>query len=183
METQIENEKKIRPIRVGEKIPNFTAEAIKDGKITKISLSDYQGKWLVLFFWPLDFTFVCPTEIQSFNENYTKFKEANSEIVGGSVDSVYSHKAWQENGLGKIEFPMISDMTKEITRMLGTLDEEKGIALRGTFIINPDGILQSVTINNLDVGRNVEETLRTLKAFQTGKLCQATWKVGDKTLA
>lgn len=168
---------------VCQKVPEFSSDALMpDGNFKNIKLSDYRGKWLVVFFYPLDFTFVCPTEIRSFNEHHDKFKNAGAEILSVSTDSVYSHKAWVEHGLGKLSFPMVADTSHDISRKFNVLLKDKGIALRGTFIIDPEGVLRSSVINELSVGRNVEETLRTVQALQTGELTGCGWKPGEKTL-
>ena len=170
-------------VSIGEKVADFKAQAyMPDGSFKEVSLSDYQGKWVVVFFYPLDFTFVCPTEIRAFSGAYAEFKKAGTEVLSVSTDSVYSHKAWTENGLGKMSFPMLADTNQEISKRFNVLVKSKGVALRGTFIIGPDGILKSITVQDLAVGRNVEETLRLLKAFQTGELTQCGWKPGEKTL-
>ena len=168
--------------QVGKAVSEFKAQAFVDGKFKEVKLSDYRGKWVVLFFYPLDFTFVCPTEIQGFNKHYEAFKKLGAEVLAASTDSVYSHKAWTEHGLGQVRFPMIGDTSQEVSRNFGVLIEEKGIALRGTFIIDQNGILKSAMINDLPVGRSVQETLRTLQALQTGELVQCEWKPGEKTL-
>lgn len=171
-----------RPL-VGQLAPQFKAQAYIDGQIKEISLSDYKGKWVVLFFYPLDFTFVCPTEILEFNKKSDEFKKMNAQLIGGSIDSVYSHKGWSEQGgLGKLNFPLISDITKKISSDYGMLLEEKGISLRGTYIIDPEGKVRAITLHDLQVGRSVDETLRVLSAFQTGELCPVGWKPGEKTL-
>ena len=158
-------------VSIGEKVADFKAQAyMPDGSFKEVSLSDYQGKWVVVFFYPLDFTFVCPTEIRAFSGAYAEFKKAGTEVLSVSTDSVYSHKAWTENGLGKMSFPMLADTNQEISKRFNVLVKSKGVALRGTFIIAPDGALKSITVQDLAVGRNVEETLRLLKAFQTGEL-------------
>ena len=174
---------------VGSKAPNFTMNSTKDlEKLSvPVSLEDYKGKWLVLFFYPLDFTFVCPTEIIALSDRAQEFADLDAEILGVSVDSEHSHRAWiktprEENGLGHINYPLAADITKEASRAYGVLLEEEGIALRGLFIIDPEGIVQHATINNNNVGRNVDEVLRTLEAFQTGGLCPANWKPGAKLL-
>jgi peroxiredoxin (alkyl hydroperoxide reductase subunit C) len=169
-------------IKVTERAPEFELEAFADGEFRNVSLNEFKGKWVVLFFWPLDFTFVCPTEIRSFNELYQEFRELNSEVLGVSVDSVYSHKAWVENGLGEVRFPLLSDFNKKVSRMYGILVEEQGVALRGTFIIDPEGYLRYVVVSDLNVGRSARETLRVLEAFQTGELCPVDWQPGEKTL-
>ena len=162
--------------------PDFTAQAYINGEIKEVSLSQYKGKWVVLFFYPLDFTFVCPTEIQGFSERHEDFKKLGCEILGVSVDSVYSHKEWSEGALGKLKYPLVSDISHRISRDYGVLLEDKGISLRGLFLIDPQGILRSYVVNDLSVGRNVDEVYRTAQAFQTGELCPVGWKPGEKTL-
>jgi len=152
-----------------------------------VRLSDYKGKFLIVFFYPLDFTFVCPTEIKAFNDRYDEFKKAGAEIIAISTDSVYSHRAWintpeDKNGLGSLKFPLASDITKDVSRDFGVLIEEKGIALRGLFIIDPEGNLQYQVVHALNIGRSVDETLRVLEAIKTGGLCGADWKPGQKPL-
>jgi alkyl hydroperoxide reductase subunit AhpC len=174
---------------VGKKAPDFTMEtALGNGKdFGKVSLSDYRGKWLVLFFYPLDFTFVCPTEITALSDAYDQFKELDTEILGVSTDSKFSHRAWintprDQNGLGQLNFPLASDITKQVSRDYGVLIEEEGIALRGLFIIDPEGELKAATVHHNDVGRSVDETLRVLQALQSGGLCPANWKPGQAHL-
>ncbi|MBY9080844.1 peroxiredoxin [Paenibacillus sp. HN-1] len=174
---------------VGKPAPDFTMEtATGDGKeFGKVSLSDYRGKWLVFFFYPLDFTFVCPTEITALSEAADQFTELDTEILGVSVDSIHSHKAWinaskEAGGLGQINFPLASDITKKVAADYGVLIEEEGVALRGLFIIDPEGELKYQVVNHNDVGRSVEETLRVLQALQSGGLCPMNWKPGDKNL-
>jgi len=171
-----------KPI-VGCQAPQFKAQAYIDGQIKEISLSDYKGKWVVLFFYPLDFTFVCPTEILEFSKKTEEFKKKNTQVISVSIDSAYSHKGWcEQGGLGKLNFPMASDLTHKISQDYGVLIEDKGISLRGTFIIDPEGKVRAATIHDLQVGRSVEETLRVLTAFQTGELCPVGWTPGQKTL-
>jgi len=172
-------------VKVGEHVTDFTTEAfLPNGEFGKVSLSDNMkdGKWTIVFFWPLDFTFVCPTEIKSMSEMYEKFTASGAEVFGVSTDSVHTHKAWCEHTLGKIKFPMLQDTNHEISSQFGVLNEEEGIATRGAFIIDPEGILQSAMINNLNVGRNTDEILRLLEAFQCGGLCPVNWSKGDDTL-
>jgi peroxiredoxin 2/4 len=174
--------------RVGEPAPNFTLDAVvgkEAGKeFKRISLTDYRGKWVVLFFYPLDFTFVCPTEIRGFNDVLASFKKLNTEVLGASVDSKFSHLAWMQRGdLGDLKFPLLSDLKKETATRYGIFDEKEGVAMRGLFIIDPNGILQYQLVHNLSVGRSVEETLRVLAALQTGELCPLGWKPGEKTLS
>jgi peroxiredoxin (alkyl hydroperoxide reductase subunit C) len=176
-------------LQVGKKAPDFDMPSTKDLKGLKenVKLSDYKGKWLVLFFYPLDFTFVCPTEIKAFSDKIEEFKKAGAEVLAVSTDSVYSHRAWiqtttDKGGLGDIKYPLASDITKDVSRDYGVLIEDKGIALRGLFIINPDGVLEYQVVHALNIGRSVEETLRVLEALKQGGLCQADWKPGQKTL-
>ena len=137
-------------LQVGQKVPDFSAQALAgDGSFKEVKLSDYKGKWLVLFFYPLDFTFVCPTEIQAFNKHYNEFKKLNADIIAASTDSVYSHKAWTESSLGKIQFPILGDTNHKVAKTFGVLLSDKGIALRGTFIIDPNSILKSA----VEIGR------------------------------
>ena len=174
---------------VGKLAPDFDMASVSgDGKeFGRVKLSDYRGKWLVFFFYPLDFTFVCPTEITALSDAYEEFKALDTEVLGVSVDSEHSHKAWintpkDSNGLGQLNFPLASDITKSVARDYGVLIEEEGVALRGLFIIDPEGELKYQVVNHNDVGRSVEETLRVLQALQSGGLCAMNWKPGDKTL-
>jgi peroxiredoxin (alkyl hydroperoxide reductase subunit C) len=156
-----------------------------------ITLSQYRGKYVVLFFYPLDFTFVCPTEITAFSDRYSEFSSINTEVLGVSVDSQFSHLAWlqtdrKEGGLGDLTYPLVSDLKKEISEAYNVLTDE-GIALRGLFIIDREGVIQHSTINNLAFGRSVDETLRVLQAIQyvqdnPDEVCPAGWKPGEKTM-
>lgn len=169
---------------VGKPSPDFNmAVATGDGKdFGRVSLEDYKGKWLVLFFYPLDFTFVCPTEITGYSKAYDQFKEAGAEVLGVSIDSEHSHKAWINGDLGQLKFPLASDITKKVSADFGVLIEEDGIALRGLFIIDPQGVVRYSVVHDLNVGRSVAETLRVLKALQTGGLCPIDWEEGENTL-
>ncbi|OZB96322.1 peroxiredoxin [Paenibacillus sp. XY044] len=174
---------------VGKPAPEFTMETVTgDGTdFSKASLTDYRGKWLVFFFYPLDFTFVCPTEITALSDASEQFKALDAEILGVSTDSIHSHKAWintprDSNGLGRINFPLASDITRSVAKDYGVYIEEEGVALRGLFIINPEGELKYQVVNHNDIGRSVEETLRVLQALQSGGLCAMNWKPGDKNL-
>jgi len=171
-------------VRIGEKVPDFEEEAYVSGndEFKKVKLSDFKGKWVVLFFYPRDFTFVCPTEIRSFAHNHEAFKKANAVVIGASTDSAYCHKAWFEKDLPEVKFPIIADSAHRLSRMLGVLKPDDGLAFRATFIIDPEGTLKFASANDLSVGRNVEEILRVLQAFQTGELCPVEWKPGMKTL-
>ncbi|WP_459816609.1 peroxiredoxin [Geotalea toluenoxydans] len=173
--------------KVGQPAPEFILDGVigtESGKeFTTISLSDYSGKWLVLFFYPLDFTLVCPTEIKGFNEALPQFKKLGAEVLGVSVDSKFSHLAWIKRGdLGKLNYPLLSDIRREAAKQYGVLDEAEGIAQRGLFVIDPEGILQYQVVHNMDVGRSVEETLRVLEALQSGALCPLGWKPGQKAI-
>jgi len=169
--------------KVGEPAPPFTLDAVVDKEFRKVSLDDYRGKWVVLFFYPADFTHICPTEITGFNKAMDQFTGLNAQILGASVDSKHSHLAWIKRGdLGDLKFPLLADSKKEATIRYGILDEKEGVALRGLFIIDPNGILQYQVVNSLSVGRSVEETLRVLEALQTGELCPLGWKPGEKTI-
>jgi peroxiredoxin 2/4 len=176
-------------LQVGKKAPDFEMPSTRDlSKLSQnVKLSDYKGKWLIFFFYPLDFTFVCPTEIRAFSERYDDIQKVGAEVVGVSTDSVYSHKAWiqtasDKGGLGPIRYPLASDITKEVSRDYGVLIEDKGIALRGLFVIDPDSLLQYQVVHSLNIGRSVDETLRVLEALKTGGLCGADWKPGQKPL-
>ncbi|KAJ3359654.1 thioredoxin peroxidase Tpx1 [Allomyces javanicus] len=171
--------------------PEFTARAVVNGEFKDVSLSSFRGKYVVLFFYPLDFTFVCPTEITAFNDRAGDFKKLNTEVMAVSVDSEHSHLAWtnvprKQGGLGATQIPLISDIKKTISRDYGVLIEDAGIALRGTFIIDPKGILRQITVNDLPIGRNVDETLRLVEALQFtdkhGEVCPANWSKGARTM-
>lgn len=175
--------------KVGEPAPDFLMKTTKnmDTLEETVSLKDYKGKWLVFFFYPLDFTFVCPTEILALSDRYDEFLELDADVLGVSTDSVHSHRAWiktplEENGIAGVKFPLASDFTKQVARDYGVLVEETGEALRGLFIIDPEGNLQYSVVHNMNIGRSVDETLRVLEALQAGGLCGANWKPGDKTL-
>lgn len=179
-------------LQVGHKAPDFTAEAVVGKQFTTISLSDYRGKYVVLFFYPLDFTFVCPTEITAFDDYYDEFKKVGAEIIGVSVDSKFSHLAWlntprKDGGIEGVRFPIVSDITKEISRKYNVLIEEEGVSLRGVFIIDPKGVLKVSIINNNNIGRNVKEVLRLVKADKfveehPGDVCPANWDEGMETM-
>ncbi len=169
--------------QVGRRAPVFTTEAyMPDGSFKTINLNDYRGKWVVLFFYPMDFTFICPTEITEFSTNSAEFEKMNAVVLGASTDSTYTHKAWCESKLGKLNIPLLSDMSHVLSEAYGVLIPEKGVALRGTFVINPEGILQYALYHDLGVGRSVKECMRVVAALQTGELCPASWEIGKPTL-
>lgn len=162
--------------------PNIEGQAYANGEIRNFSLKDLRGKWVVAVFYPLDFTFVCPTELRAFGQSREEFQKRNAEIVAISCDSVHSHKAWIERDLKEVKYPVVADLTKKIASDYGVLMEEKGFPLRGTFIIDPNGVVQHESVNATGVGRSTDETLRLLEAFQQGELCPVNWKKGEKTL-
>jgi peroxiredoxin (alkyl hydroperoxide reductase subunit C) len=169
--------------------PNFNEKAFVNGEIKEISLSDYHGKWVVLFFYPEDFTFVCPTELKELAEIHEKVKELEGEIISVSTDSVHVHKAWHENSeiIKKIKFPMVADPARRIVRNYGTLIEKQGVSVRATFLISPEGIVKAAEFHDNDIGRNSEETLRKLQAAKyvtenPGQLCPMNWKPGSTTI-
>ena len=173
-------------VQVGSPAPKFKAQAYfaTTDSFKEVSLDDYKDKWLVLYFYPLDFTFVCPTEIVSIDKKVGEFKDRNAEVLACSIDSHYSHKGWcaSHADLKKLKHPMLSDITKRIAMDYGVLLPEKGVALRGTFIVDPKGVVRWVSVNDLPVGRNVDEMIRVLDALQTEKLCACDWKKGEKTI-
>lgn len=160
--------------------PHFATQAVFDsGDVKEVNLNDFKGKWVVLFFYPLDFTFVCPTELTQFREHLAEFRQAEAVVLGCSVDSVHSHKRWLRDDLGNLGYPLLADLTKRIARDYGVLIEERGIATRATFVIDPEQKIQYMGIHNTSVGRDAKEILRVLHGCQTGELCQAGWKKGD----
>ena len=178
--------------QVGQPAPAFKLKSTKNATSSRdlgfeISLSDYRGKWLVFFFYPLDFTFVCPTEILALSDRYEEFTAIGADVLGASTDSVHSHFAWlntplDKNGIAGVKYPLVADYKKEVARAYGVLDESTGVAQRGLFIIDPEGVLRYAVVTNDNVGRSVDETLRVLQALQTGGLCAADWKPGKKLL-
>lgn len=174
---------------IGLPAPDFTMKtALGNGQeFGQASLSDYKGKWLVLFFYPLDFTFVCPTEIIALSDAVEDFNDLEAEVLGVSTDSIHSHKAWintprDKNGLGGLNYPLASDNLQTVAKAYGVLDENEGIAFRGLFIIDPEGVLKYQVVTDLNVGRSVDETLRVLQALQSGGLCAANWRPGQANL-
>lgn len=176
-------------ININEKINDFELEAYQNDETKKIKSSDYKGKWLILFFYPADFTYVCPTELSEMADLYNEFKKEGAEILSISCDTVYTHKAWHDTSpsIQKINFPMAADPNGKISKYFNIYIEEEGLSLRGSFIINPNGILKSIEINNNDIGRNGKELLRKLRAAKfvnehKGMVCPASWEPGQKTI-
>ncbi len=179
----------IESAMVGQPAPDFDMASTKNiEKLNEnVKLADYKGRWLVLLFYPLDFTFVCPTELTAFSDRYEEFQGIGADIIGVSTDSAFSHRAWintprDKGGVADLKYPLAADSTKKVARDYGVLIENKGIALRGLFVIDPEGILRYKVVHDLNIGRSPEETLRVIQALQTGGLCQAEWKPGQKTL-
>jgi len=177
--------------KIGQPAPAFNAQALVNGEFKNVQLSDYKGKYVVLFFYPLDFTFVCPTEIIAFSEGVEQFKKIGCEVIACSTDSVFSHLAWtntprKEGGLGSMKIPILADTNHQISKAYGCLKEDEGIAFRGLYIIDRNGTLRQITINDLPVGRSVDETLRLVQAFQfvdeNGEVCPAGWKPGKDSM-
>lgn len=175
-------------ITVGSTFPAFNKKSVvsleKGKEFVNISNKDIEGKWAVMFWWPKDFTFVCPTEIAEFNSKCQDFEDRDTVLLGASTDSEYVHLAWRKDhdDLRGLQFPMIADTSKSLAEELGILEANEKIAYRATFIIDPEGIVRWVNINDLNVGRNVDEVLRVLDALQTDELCPCNWKKGEETL-
>ena len=167
-------------LRIGDNAPDFKVKGVLRAEVAEYSLSSYSGKWLVLFFYPADFTFICPTEVTGFSKMAKEFSSENAAILGASVDSIDSHRAWAEE-LGGLEYPLLSDEDKTLSRAYGVLNEKEGVSLRATFIINPAGVISYQVASHVNVGRSVEETLRVLKALRTERLCPSDWKPGEPT--
>ena len=173
------------PVQVGQKAPDFQGQALMpNGEFKEIKLSDYKGKWVVLFFYPLDFTFVCPTEISAFGKLNEEFAGRNAQVLGGSIDSEYVHLAWREQhpDLKSLPFPMLSDIKRELSEALGILDLKAGVCQRATFIVDPENTIRFVYVTDLSVGRDPKEVLRVLDALQNGGLIPCGWHKGDETI-
>ncbi len=188
-QTATENKNIVTIAKVGQPAPDFDMPSTKnlDTLAENVKLSDYTGKWLILLFYPLDFTFVCPTELIHFSDRLEEFQGVGAEVVGVSTDSVHSHRAWlktpqDQNGIQGVKYPIASDVGGKLARAYNILVEESNIALRGLFIINPEGILQYSVVHDLNIGRSVDETLRVLQGLQTGGLCGADWTPGQENL-
>jgi len=177
-------------LSVGKKFPAFSKTAVvsleKGKEFSTISNEDHikAGKWLTIFFWPKDFTFVCPTEIAEFNKAYDEFRDRDTDLIGASTDSEFVHLAWRNNhdDLRGLKFPMLADTSKSLSDELGILNDDEKICYRATFIVDPQGIIRWVSVNDLSVGRNVKEVIRVLDALQTDELCPCNWEKGQDTL-
>ncbi len=176
-------------LEIGKAAAKFEAKAFHDGEIKTIKLADYKGKWVVLFFYPADFTFICPTELGELADNYEEFKKLKVEVLSVSTDTVYTHAAWATHSptVAKVKFPMLADPAAQICTVYGTIIAEEGISLRGTFIIDPDGVLKAMEMHDNSIGRSTAELIRKIKAAQFvrehgGEVCPASWQPGKKTL-
>lgn len=175
-------------LTVGDKLPAFKLQAVvgleKGHEFAEISHDSHPGKWKVLFLWPMDFTFVCPTEIAEFGKRERDFADRDAQVLGASTDSHFVHLAWRNNhpDLKNLPFPMLADTKRELSQVLGVLHKQEGVPLRATFIVDPDSVIRHVSVNDLSVGRNVDEVLRMLDALQTDELCPCNWKKGEETL-
>jgi peroxiredoxin (alkyl hydroperoxide reductase subunit C) len=176
-------------IKIGQEIPDISAEVFHEGEIRKVNLSDHRGKWLILAFYPRDFTFVCPTELEDLANNHEKFKAEGAEIISISTDTVFVHLAWHMDSpsIGKVNYPMMADPNGNISRTFGTYIEEEGVSLRATFIIDPDGILKAIDIHDNSIGRTASEILRKLQAARyvrdhPGMVCPANWNPGEDAM-
>lgn len=185
----LENKTEVTFAKVGQPAPYFNLPSTKNMETLaeNVTLSDYAGKWLILMFYPLDFTFVCPTELTAFSDRIDELNGVGAEVIGISTDSVHSHRAWiktprDQNGVADLQYPLASDVGGKLSAKYNILVEESNIALRGLFIINPEGILQYAVVHDLNIGRSVDETLRVLQGLQTGGLCAADWTPGQENL-
>ena len=176
-------------VQIGQKIEDIGVDAFHQGQVKKIKLSDYRGKWVVLVFYPADFTFVCPTELEDAANHYEEFKKLGAEVLSVSTDTAFVHKAWYDSSpsIKKIQYPMVADPAGKLCRQFGTYMEDAGLSLRGTFIVDPDGVLKVLEIHELAIGRNAKEILRKLQAAafvreNKGEVCPANWEPGKKTL-
>lgn len=176
-------------VKINEKVLDLEFEAFHNGDIKKLKLSSYNGKWLVLVFYPADFTFICPTELGELADYYEQFKKENAEVLSVSTDTIFTHKAWHDNSstIKKIKFPMVADPTGKICKEFGTYIENEGLSLRGSFIVDPDGILKAFEIHDNSLGRSIKELLRKLQAARfvrenKGEVCPVSWEPGKQTL-
>ncbi len=175
-------------LTIGQKFPQFKLTGVVSSEqktaFKDITNETYKGKWLVVFAWPKDFTFVCPTEISAFGKMNKDFADRDAQVLGMSTDNEFVHLAWRQNhkDLNALPFPMLSDIKRDLSTALGIINEEAGVCNRATFIVDPNGVIRHVSVNDLNVGRNVNEVLRVLDALQTDELCQCNWTKGDETL-
>ena len=175
-------------LTVGDKFPEFRLQAAvgleKGREFEEISGESFPGKWRVVFLWPMDFTFICPTEIAEFGKRNPDFADRDTQLLGASTDSHFVHLAWRKDhpDLRSLPFPMLADTKRELSTALGVLHKQDGVALRASFIVDPEGVIRHVSVNDLSVGRNVDEVLRVLDALQTDELCPCNWKQGEPTL-
>ena len=175
-------------LTIGDRFPAFKLKAVvsleTDREFAEVSSADHPGRWKVVFFWPKDFTFVCPTEIAGFGERNRDFEERDARVLGVSTDNEYVHLAWRQSHprLKQLPFPMVSDIKHELVRALGIEHPAEGVAMRATYIVDPEGVIRFVSVTDLDVGRNVDEVLRVLDALQTGELTACNWQKGEATL-
>jgi lipoyl-dependent peroxiredoxin subunit C len=176
-------------LTIGDCFPPFRLQAVvsreRDKEFAELTDRSHPGKWRVVFFWPMDFTFICPTEIAEFGRRNADFADRDAQVLGASTDSHYVHLAWrnQHPDLADLPFPMLADVKRELTTALGILHKQDGVALRATFIVDPEGVIRWASVNDLSVGRNVDEVLRVLDALQTDELCPCNWKQGEATLS
>lgn len=175
-------------LTVGDRLPSFSLQAVvgleQGREFQPITHESFPGRWKVIFFWPMDFTFVCPTEIAAFGRRNGDFLDRDTQLLGASIDTEYVHLAWRKDhkDLKELPFPMLADTKRELSQALGVLHQEAGVALRATFIVDPEGVIRHVSVNDLSVGRSVDEVLRVLDALQSGELCPCNWKKGEATL-
>jgi len=175
-------------LSVGDRFPQFKLQSVvsleKGKEFREITNESYEGKWQVVFFWPMDFTFICPTEIAEFGRRNGDFQDRDAQVLGASTDTHFVHLAWRKDhqDLRSLPFPMLADTKRELSQALGILHKQDGVALRATFIVDPEGIIRWASVNDLSVGRNVDEVLRVLDALQTDELCPCNWKKGEATL-
>jgi len=179
----------IKIVKIGHKVEDFELEAFHNNEVKKVKLSNLKGKWIVLVFYPADFTFICPTELTELADLYNEFKKEKAEVLSVSTDTVFVHKAWHDNSesIKKIKYPMLADPTGKVCKQFGTYIYEEGLSLRGSFVIDPDGILKAYELHDNSIGRNAKELLRKLKAAKFvkehgGEVCPANWEPGKKTL-
>ena len=179
----------IKLVKINDEVQDFEVESFQENKIRSVKLSNLKGQWVVLFFYPADFTFVCPTELKEVSDLYDEFKAANTEILSVSTDTVFVHKAWYDNSpsIGSIKFPMLADPTGKLCKQFGTYIAEEGLSLRGSFVIDPEGVLRAYELHDNSIGRSASELLRKVQAAQYvrehgGEACPASWKPGEKTL-